>query len=574
MADLGESWRVEFEKAGAGPFSRLACRQYVALATMRARIFANSFRTAAGAFELGARTVSYFMYCVLGVGLGVGAGAVAYSLVARDQWQALSVECWIVCALWLAISVALVSFQEQYDLTGLLQFPVNFRSFFLLHLIFGLIDVSTIVGGLCCLGMLVAVTLARPGLFAAALAALVGFVVFNIFLVRAVLAWIDRWLAKRRSREIVSALFLLSMLSLQLLNPALRSPSHGPRHHRIGNPGMAMSPPRELPPWAKTMDAVQAWLPPGLTAAVIRQSTDRQPTAELESLGLLGIYALGAAGILAVRLRAEYSGESLGEAPDRGHKEKAQSGWLIAGRGPIAAEIEKDLRTLTRSTPQLYSVCVPMVMVFIIASLFRNGTSVTLRPYHLSLPLCVAYGLLGFTQLMYNNLGGEGTGIQLLFLFPVPVRTILLAKNLFHGVLYGCVAIGSAIFASLRLGHPDPVVAAVTFSWVVFALPANLAAGNILSLTMAYRVNLGRIGRQSGSQANALLGMLIQAVLLGVGAAVMTLCAMLDRMWIASPIFLGLACFSVLAWILVLRNADEMANQRRDTLIAKLAKIE
>jgi ABC-2 type transport system permease protein len=574
MADLGKPWGAGFENAGAGPFSRLARNQYVALATMRARIFANSFRTSAGAFELGARTVSYFMYCVLGLGLGVGAGAVAFSLVARNRWRDLSIECWIVCVLWLAISVALVSFQEQYDLTGLLQFPINFRSFFFLHLIFGLIDVSTIVGGLCCLGMLVAITLRRPDLFASTFAALVGFAVFNIFLVRAVLAWIDRWLAKRRSREIVSALFLLFLLSLQLLNPALRNPGHGPRHNHIGNPGIANSQPRELPPWAKMMDAVQAWLPPGLTAAVIQQSNQREPGVELESLSLLGAYVLGAAGILAVRLRAEYRGESLGEAPDRSRKEKAPSGWLISGRGPIAAEIEKDLRTLTRSTPQLYSVCVPMVMVFIIASLFRNGTSVALRPFHLSLPLCVAYGLLGFTQLMYNNLGGEGSGIQLLFLFPVPVRTILLAKNLFHAVLYAIVAIGSALLATLRIGRPDPVVVAATFAWVIFVLPANLAAGNILSLTMAYRVNLGRIGRQSGSQANALLGMLIQAVLLGIGAAVMTLCAMFDTMWIASPIFLGLACFSVLAWVLVLRHADEMANQRRDTLIARLAKIE
>jgi ABC-2 type transport system permease protein len=574
MADLGEPWGVEFANEGTSPFSRLARGQYLALAAMRARIFANSFRTAAGAFELGARTVSYFMYCVMGIGLGVAAGVVAHSLVSRERWQALSIECWIVCVLWLAIAIALVSFQEQYDLAGLLQFPVNFPSFFLLHLIFGLIDISTIVGGLCSLGILVAVTVARPYLFSSTLAALAGFAVFNIFLVRAVLAWIDRWLAKRRSREIVSALFLLLMVSLQLFNPALRNQGHG-AHGRHSESREVASPQfHEQPIWARTAEAVQAWLPPGLAVAAIQQANERQPAAELQALGLLGVFALGAAVVLGVRLRAEYRGESLGEAPDRRNREKAQSGWLISGPGPVAAEIEKDLRTLLRSTPQLYSVCVPMVMVFIIASLFRNGTTVTQRQFHLALPLCVAYGLLGFTQLMYNNLGGEGRGIQLLFLFPVPVRTILLAKNLFHAALYVLVAIGSAVLACLRIGRPDGVVVAATFSWVIFALPANLAAGNILSLTMAYRVNLGRIGRQAGSQANALLGMLIQALFLGVGATVITLCAMVGNIWIASGVFLSLACLSVLAWILVLRNTDELANQRRDTLIARLARLE
>jgi ABC-2 type transport system permease protein len=574
MADIGNPWGAGLHNSAAGPLSRLARGQYVALATMRSRIFVNSFRTASGAFELGARTVSYFMYCLMGLGLGFGAGAAAYTLVARDRWQAFSIECWSVCVLWLAVSVALVSFQEQYDLTGLLQFPVNFRSFFLLHLIFGLIDVSTIVGGLCSLGVLVAITLVRPDLFGAALAALALFVVFNIFLVRAVLAWMDRWLAKRRSREIVGALFLLSMLSLQLFNPALRDHSRSQREHHLGRRGMPSAPLPQAPPWAKTVDSVQAWLPPGLVSATIQQSNERKPAAELESLCLLGVYALAAAGLLGVRLRAEYRGENLGEAPDRSSKERTQSGWLIRGPGPIAAEIEKELRTMLRSTPQLYAVCVPMIMVFIVASLFHNGASVTQRQFHLALPLCVAYGLLGFTQLMYNNLGGEGRGIQLVFLFPVPVRTILLAKNLFHASLYGLVAIGSAVLACLRIGRPDPIILAATFSWVAFALPANLAAGDVLSLLMAYRVNLGRIGRQSGSQANALLGMLIQAMLLGAGAGVITICAMFDRIWIAAPVFLALACISVIAWILVLRHADEIAYQRRDILIAKLAKIE
>jgi len=240
----------------------------------------------------------------------------------------------------------------------------------------------------------------------------------------------------------------------------------------------------------------------------------------------------------------------------------------------MSAVMEKELRTMLRSTTQLYAVGVPMIMVFIIGSLFRNGPSISKHPFQLALPLCVAYGLLGFTHLIYNNLGGEGKGIQLLFLSPTPIRTFLLAKNLFHGFLYGLVALVSAVLAGTRVGVPSAAVAAATLGWLLFALPANLAAGNVLSLTMPYRVNLGRIGRQRGSQANALLSMLIQGSILGVGAGVSGLCMVFGRLWLAAPILVALGGVSFFAWMRVLGNADSLANQRRDLLIEKLAKTE
>ena len=303
------------------------------------------------------------------------------------------------------------------------------------------------------------------------------------------------------------------------------------------------------------------------------QAADTHDAAnETAAFGLLGIYSLLAGGLLGLRLRAEYRGENLGEAPIPTKTRERERSWLGLGGGPIAAEIEKEFRTLSRSMTQLYAICVPPIMVVVVSSLFRNGGLISHQPVRLALPVGVAYGLLGFTQLIYNCLGTEGKGIQLLFLFPVPVRTILLAKNLFHSALYLIAAMVSGTLTSWRLGHPDRGVLAITFAWLAFALPANLAAGNMLSIAMPYRVNLGRIGRQAGSQANALLSMLIQMGILGIGAGVMSLCALLDRMWMATPALLVLALVAVAVWLLVLRNADAIVNRRRNTLIPKLAK--
>ena len=40
---------------------------------------------------------------------------------------------------------------------------------------------------------------------------LIAFAAFNILLVRAIFAWIDRWLAQRRTREILGAVFMVGL---------------------------------------------------------------------------------------------------------------------------------------------------------------------------------------------------------------------------------------------------------------------------------------------------------------------------------------------------------------------------
>jgi ABC-2 type transport system permease protein len=186
--------------------------------------------------------------------------------------------------------------------------------------------------------------------------------------------------------------------------------------------------------------------------------------------------------------------------------------------------------------------------------------------------LAGAYALLGFTQLIYNNLGAEGAGIQVLFLSPTPIRTVLLAKNLFHSALFALDALLAAVLVTLRMGWPNAIVVAATLAWLLFALPSNLAVGNVFSLTMPYRINPGRLTRQRGSQGNALLSLLAQVTVLGVGAAVFGLCSLVGRLWLAVPVFVALAGGAMFAWMRVLRNSDGMANARRDALVATLVK--
>lgn len=568
---------------GGGLMSPLARAQYAALGRLRWRVFVNGLRSKLGAFELGARTVSYIMYSLMGLGLGAGAGAIAFALAHGQKWQYFPIVFWVTFFMWQAVPIMLASFQEQFDLSSLLRFPVSFRSFFLLFVVFGLSDVSTILGGLCCTGIFIGVTIAQPGLALWIAAILAAFALFNILLVRAIFAWIDRWLAQRKTREILGAIFMVLVLSMQLFNPAVWQ--HNRRGHGQGQQEM-----KQLlaSPWIRTADEVQSWLPPGLAAVALRQAAEGQPATSVELLGVFGLFVLGAGSVLGLRLRSEFSGENLGSAPARRKAVAAppakaapamEAATTVAGSmdsglsGPIAAVIEKEIRGLIRTLPLLYAVGAPLILVLVISGSFFRGASHGAAP-GFAFPLCVFFAQIGFRQLFDNSLGTEGPGIQLYFLSPTPMRTVLLAKNLFHSVLFAVSMVAAGVLAAARLGAPDDVMLAVTVAWILFVLPVSLATGNIFSLIMPYRVNPGRLSRQRGSQANGLLGLGVQVAVLGVGALVYGLCFLGGRLWVAAPVFLLLAVIAVVVWLRILGNVDEIANQRKDTLIATLMKTE
>ena len=571
MADVSPTQETARLPSGGGIFGQLARQQYRALAIMRWRMFVIGLRSIRGILELGANGIQMMVFSFIGIGLGLGLGFVSYSLVSHGSWEYVPIEFWVVLFVWQMIPVTLASFQDQFDMTGLLRFPLSFGSFFVLYLVFGLLDVSTVMGAICCLAILIGVTAAQHALMAWTALALAGFALFNILLARAILAWVDRWLSQRRTREIVSALFLLLAVSVQLLNPAVRGNGFDATTRAERAAQRHQKPPVPSPVLEK-MKVVQPWLPPGMAAGVLRHASADQPAVAIGALAGLGLFALGMGGVLGVRLRAEFRGENLGEAPRSAKEEKREQRRLLDGGGPIAATIEKELQTLFRSMPQLYALAVPVLMVFVVGSLFRNSLGAVRHPFQYSLPICVAYGLLGFTRVIYNNLGTEGTGIQLLFMSPTPIRTVILGKNLFHGGLYLLMAAASGLLAWIRLGPQSGTLVAMTAAWLVFALPANLTVGNIMSLTMAYRVNPGRITRQPGSQGNALLGMLVQVLLLGTGGVVIVLCNVAHKAWLAAPILLACAGIAIVVWTRVLANMDTLAHDRRDILISTLAK--
>lgn len=576
-----------------GIFGEQALAQYAAMASLRWNMLRNGLRSRKGALELGASVVSLVIYVTIGVAVGTGVGVGAFFLTLNALYL-LPILFWVLMFLWVMITILLASFQEQFDLGILLRFPLRFGSYFLLYIVFGLADPATILGGLCSLGMLAGISAARPSLFLWTAIALLGFALFNILLVRAIFAWIDRWLAQRKTREILGAVFMILMLSLQLLNPAVwqHRDSSGKSVNQQAKVVREVG--DQIKPWMNTVNSIQRRFPPGLAADMIGSASKSDPIPALESLAFLGVWVLGAGGILAARLRSEYRGENLGSAPSRKKAtakvravpasqpytsdaralDRTSEARMPTTAGSVAAILEKEFRALMRTMPMLYAIGAPVLLMLVFSGAFLQGRGPSGHVFAYALPICVVYAQLGFIQLFYNNLGAEGAGLQVYFLSPTPFRTVMLAKNVFHMILFLLVASVALILTTLCLGPTPLPILLTTLAWLCFSLPVNLAVGIIFSIRLPYRVNPGRLARQRGSQGNALLSLGVQLVILIISAGIFALGWYLKQQLISAVIFLVLGAAAVYFWMRVLSNCGAMANARRVDLLATLMKTE
>ena len=396
---------------GLSDFWPSLAAQYAALAEMRWRMLLNSLRTRRGNFELAARILGIGFFSFLGLAMGVGLGFGAFEFASDGKLEFLPFLIWPVLFLWQLAPVMVASFQEHVDLSVLLRFPVSFGSYLLQYLVFGLFDISSIMGGICVAGIWTGLVCARaaPG---------------GMGHVR------DDWVCRLQSSAYTDDFCVARPLA-----GAEAYAGDSGDGLPVPDPGGPVIEPGVL--WAfraafrasvtmtrsttlhalHTADRVQSVLPPGLAAGAIHEAADGHEIAALASLGGLALYALAAGSLLGIRLRAEYRGESLGEAPQRWRRSRGLAATHFDFAGPIGAVVEKELRYLSRSGMMLYSLVAPLIMLFVLG---RSGSGAGFAA-HYGLPLGVAYGFLGLTRLVYNSLGGEGAGIQLYFLVADPV---------------------------------------------------------------------------------------------------------------------------------------------------------
>ena len=554
---------VDVAPAAAALVSPDAGRQLRAIALLRWQIFKNSLRTMRGRLEAVSWIFLGFWFAALGLGGAFGIAVGSWWMLSHNRSDLLAALFWPIFIFWICFPLIATAFTEVFDSSNLLRYPLRYSSFFLVNLIYGSLDGGTIVGLLWLAGAAIGISVARPSFAPWAVLALAIFGAANIFLVRALFAWIERWLAQRKTREIMGIIFFLVIISFQFIGPLTQ------RAHRSHF---------QLPSYISQTIIIQQFLPAGLVARAIDGSARSDWLSAAGSLLLLAAYAGAFCFLFHIRLRGQYAGETFGEAMSReklrAEKTETQSGWALPGlSGQLAATMEKEARYLSRSGPMLFALIMPIVVLL----LFHMGgnpnrpNAVSHNP-NLAFPIGAAYSLLLLTNLIYNNFGADGMGVQFFFVAPVPMRSVVLAKNLVHGGVLALEMFLVFLATYLMYGRPAPDVVAATLIGVLFAIPLDFSVGNLLSLYSPKKYDYGAFGRQRAPGLTVLASFGVQALTIGVGVVVVLIARHYGTLWLAAVIFAVLALASWALYRAVLGRVDGIAASKRESLISVIAK--
>ena len=555
---------ADVNQAATLPFAVSDTRaQLGAIARVRWVIFKNSLRTMRGRMEIVSWFFIGFWFLMFGIGGALAYGIGSYSILSRGSVGSLAILFWGVFAFWLFFPLLATAFAEPFDSTNLLRFPLRYSSFFLANLVYGSIDGSTMVGILWLTGIALGSAFAAPSALPWTLLVLAVFGLVNVFAVRALFAWIDRWLAQRRTREIMGILFFLVIIGFQFIGPLAR---------RLGGRRA------QLPAYLTQAAGVQKYLPPGLAAQALWRGLHADWAFAAASLLLLVCYAIAFLLLLHLRLRRQFVGEAFGEGVARERlvatKVETRSGWRLPGlSSQEAAIMEKEARYLSRSGPMLFTLVMPAVIILLLHMGGNPARAAQVaRTQSLAFPIGAAYTLLLLSNLIYNNFGADGAGVQFFFVAPVRIRSVFVGKNL---VLAGVLVLEMCLVwlaATLLNGRPAANVIAVTLAAVLFAAPLDFAIGNLLSLYTPKKYDYGAFGRQRASGTTVLASFGVQAATIGIAAIVIVATWHHGGLWLATAIFVALSLPSIALYRVVLSRVDQIALVKRESLIAVLAK--
>lgn len=539
--------------------------QLRAIAELRWRMFINGLRSRRGRTEFASRIVVGSVFAVGGVGGFLVASFFSYLLVSEGKPEYLAAILWPIFLFWQFFPVMATAFTNNPDSTELLRFPLSYRSYFLVRMAFGFFDPACAVGSVGLTGVLLGVTAAQPASLPWVALVLLTFAAFNLLLMQMVFAWLERWLAQRRTREIFGIVFILLMLSFQLIGPIVEHLNKGshPEYQRVIEIG----------------SQVQAVLPPGLASDAIARVMHGEVFVGFTSLLFLAALTLGVGYLLHVRIRAQFAGENLSEtaprstvAPDHA----PQLGWNFPGFSQsMAAVFEKELRYLLRSGPMLLTLILPVFMLFVFRmgplNSMRHSGSFSRTP-DMAFPGAAAYALLVLTNVVYNSFGADSGGIQFFYASPVQFRQIVLAKNLTHGAIVLLNTVLAWIAVKYLYGAPHLAVTVATLAGLLFATPLNFAAGNLLSLYSPKKRDFSAFGRQNATQTTVLASFGMQIIIVGCGIGAFAIARYYNDLWIAVLLFLVLAAISFPIYLGVLSKMDGIALQRRETLLQELCR--
>ncbi len=491
----------------------------------------------------------------------------AYFSVSNGQFAWLLLLFWSIFLFWQAFPLFIAGFGAPFEFRTLLRFPLRFSTFYLIGLAYGLADFAAVCGVCWLISIAVGVSMARPSLLLPAALIIVMFIWMNITLERLLSSWMERLLARRRTRELLFGVFILLSVSAQFIRPAIIHYSQG-AHGSIH---------------VQQLIEYLAPFPPSLAGAALGAVAAGQPLQFLSIVGGLFIYIVVLSAFLWRRFAAQYRGEELSEtsAPKQATvnasslSSRRKSDPLAFLSPPVAAVLTKEFKYLARNGFVLISLLMPPLLVLLFSSQFAgkhpsvSHTRITSDSFF---PGMMGYLILMLMTPAYNCFAYESKGIRNYFTAPIRFRDVLLAKNLMYVVILIVEIALSTTLLSIRIGLPSTPVFAATLLALVFAVAGQLAIADWVSLSFPRKLEYGSMRGQRGSGVSIWIAFGVQIVLGGICTVILFAGRWTQNPWLPAETFAALAAASLGGYFAALDALSNVAEKKKEVLIETLSK--
>ena len=534
------------------------------VAGLRWLILRNSLRKKNNRLDLIGLIITGVFSGILVVGLCFAfyAGACAFVSQGRLEWMALLF--WGIFLFWQAFAIFFAGFGANFEFRTLLRFPLSLRAFYTIGLAYGFADFSAIASVCWLLSMTAGATVAKPGVLPAMLLIVAVFMLLNVTIERLIGSWLERLLARRRTRELFLGLFVISMVSLNFIAPLMQ---------RYGESARALFL-RLLPYFS--------WLPPSFAGRALAAVIRLQPVGFVLSSAVLVLYLVLFSGLLWRRFAAQYRGEELSEtssparAAIRPIPVTDNSPDRLSLLSPqVAAIVRKEFRYLTRNSFAYLTLLLPPMLILIFSMnlttwhLSRGGKAVS---PDLFFPGMMAYLILILMAPAYNCFAYEGRGIQTYFAAPLRFREVLLGKNLLLVSVLSLEIVLSMAMLLWRVGFPSVHMFVATCAAIIFTIVGQLTIANWSSITFPRKMEFGKMHGQRQSGMAVLVAFGAQILMGAISAAILFTGNWTGNLWLPAEAFIFLAGAAVAGYFASLDALTRLAENKKESLIDALCR--
>ena len=499
---------------------------------------------------------------VLGLCFAFYAGGYFFLSQGRPGWIALLF--WGIFFFWQVFPVFVAGFGASFEFRTLLRFPLSLSAFYVIGLAYGLADFSAIASVCWLLSMTLGATVAKPGILPAMVLIVTVFVLFNVTLERLIGSWLEKLLSRRRTREIFLGLFVLSMISLNFVNPLLQ---------RYGT---------EARPFVMRLLPYLVVFPPALAGRSIEAISQLHPAGFLLASGGLLLYLFFFSTLLWRRFAAQYRGEELSEtaAPALAvvrriaSKDGGADGLSLLSP-QVATVVRKEFCYLTRNGFALLALLMPPLLVLVLSTQFvgRHPTfSGNVVSAEMFFPGVMAYLILILMAPAYNCFAYEGRGIQTYFTAPLRFRDVFLGKNLMLvSVLTLEITLSMAMLA-WRVGLPSTPRLVAIIAAILFTIVGQLTVANWSSLSFPRKLEFGQMRGQRQSGMAVLVAFGSQILTGAISAVILLTGRWLGNPWLPAEAFVFLAAAAVGGYVASLDVLTQLAEKKKEVLIEALCR--